>query len=195
MACPESADPPHALALVMAHRAARLLAAAGVICVALAGAEPQADAALQPKPKFLAGGPPLPSAAAVLEMDGFAAGEPVPWARGADPAFGWVRSRGAQLVVGDGDAATPWYHIGSNLWHGMHLGAASGPGSDRARLIRDLDALAKAGVSHVRILGASEGPDTEPWRVTPSLQPCPGTYNAAVLDGFDFLVYELGKRR
>ena len=137
---------------------------------------------------------PLPSAAAVLELDGFASGS-VPWARGADPAFGWVHTRGTQLVVGDGDAATPWYHVGSNLWHGMHLGAASGPGSDRPRLLRDLDALARAGVSHVRVLGASEGPDTEPWRITPSLQPCPGTYNAAVLDGFDYLLYQLGKRR
>jgi hypothetical protein len=117
---------------------------------------------------------------------------------------------------------------GANLWHGMHLGAAGTPGSDRSRLTRDLDALARAGVTHVRILGASEGPDTEPWRVTPSLQPCPGVYNAKVrgssldatlnscitvvmrsrsmlfslrraraqvLDGFDFLVYQLGKRR
>jgi hypothetical protein len=67
---------------------------------------------------------------------------------------------------------------GANLWHGMHLGAAGTPGSDRARLTRDLDTLARAGVTHVRILGASEGPDTEPWRVTPSLQPCPGVYNA-----------------
>jgi mannan endo-1,4-beta-mannosidase len=62
----------------------------------------------------------------------------------------------------------------------MHLGAAGTPGSDRARLSRDLDALARTGVTHVRILGASEGPDTEPWRVTPSLQPCPGVYNAKV---------------
>ena len=70
--------------------------------------------------------------------------------------------------------------LGANLWHGMHLGAAGTPGSDRTRLTRDLDALARAGVTHVRILGASEGPDTEPWRVTPSLQPCPGVYNAKV---------------
>ena len=171
------------------RKVAALLLAAGAIYVADAeprGPEPAA-------PKFISG-LPLPLAAAVLELDGFASG-PVPWAHGADPAFGWVRTRGTQLVVGDGDAATPWYHVGSNLWHGMHLGAASGPGSDRPRLLRDLDALARAGVTHVRVLGASEGPDTEPWRVTPSLQPCPGTYNAAVLDGFDYLLYQLGKRR
>ena len=169
----------------MARRAAALLLAAGAIRVALADAE---------LPRFISSAAPLPSAAAVLELDGYASG-PVPWAHGADPAFSWVRTRGTQLVVGDGDAATPWYSVGSNLWHGMHLGAASGPGSDRPRLLRDLDALARAGVTHVRVLGASEGPDTEPWRVTPSLQPCPSTYNAAVLDGFDFLLYQLGKRR
>ena len=169
----------------MAHRAALLLAAVGAACAAL-------DDAALPKPKFITS--TLPSAAAVLEMDGYAA-EPVPWARGADPAFGFVRTRGTQLVVGEGDAGTPMYSIGSNFWHGMHMGAASGPGSDRPRLLKDLDALARAGVTTVRILGASEGPDTEPWRVTPSLQPCPGTYNTAVLDGFDYLVYQLGKRR
>jgi len=59
----------------------------------------------------------------------------------------------------------------------------------------DLDALQKAGVTQLRILGSTEGPDSEPWRIVPSLQPCPGVYNAAVLDGFDFLVAEMGKRR
>lgn len=27
------------------------------------------------------------------------------------------------------------------------------------------------GVTNLRILGATEGPDTEPWRIVPSLQP------------------------
>lgn len=106
------------------------------------------------------------------------------------------------------------------------------------------------GVTNVRIIGATEGPDSEPWRIVPSLQPvraeattsalhrrrhcpalllaaaaaaegihrlvvgrwhrppvslspapaassspqCPGSYNKDVLDGFDYLVSELGKR-
>ena len=49
-------------------------------------------------------------------------------------------------------------------------------------------------MTHLRILGSSEGPDNEPWRIIPSLQPCPGVYNADVLDGLDFLLSELRKR-
>lgn len=126
---------------------------------------------------------------AVESSDGYAL--PVPWAHATDASFPFVRARGVQLLVGD----SPYYHVGANLWHGAHLGAASGLGSDRERLNADLDALVGMGVTHVRVLGASEGPDTEPWRVSPSLQPCPGVYNAAVLDGFDYLLYSLGKRR
>lgn len=95
------------------------------------------------------------------------------------------------------------------------------------------------GVTQLRILAATEGPDSEPWRIVPSLQParrrclaaatlhfcacaptrvaaascrppglafppspllllllqCPGTYNTDVLDGLDFFLSELGKRR
>jgi hypothetical protein len=197
-------------------RALLLAAAACLTTVARAQQQLAPDDATLDKRSFLSG-PPLPPVGSTLELDGFSQ-LPVPWARGADPAFTFVRTRGAQLVTGEGAASSPHYHVGAscaayacpilphcnrgclrllrlptdahqnashllagagaNLWHGMHLGAASGPTSDRARLLRDLDALAKAGVTHVRILGASEGPDSEPWRVSPSLQPCPGVYNA-----------------
>ncbi len=115
-----------------------------------------------------------------------------PYARGADPAFRFVRVRGTQFTQSDDDA--PWYFLGTNFWAGMSLGAA-GPSGDRARLRRDLDALLAAGVTQLRVLGATEGPDSEPWRIVPSLQPCPGVYNADVLDGFDYLLSEMGARR
>lgn len=108
------------------------------------------------------------------------------------------------------------------------------------------------GLTQLRVLAATEGPDSEPWRIVPSLQPvrrrhctclggrmkeqrssaprssalvappslrqpsaaaaravdepprrpnsspppqCPGTYNTDVLDGFDFLISEMGKRK
>lgn len=78
-----------------------------------------------------------------------------------------------------------------------------------------MDDLAAAGVTQMRILGASEGPDNEPWRVSPSLQParggkpssqitpladsyipqCAGVINTDVLDGFHWLLKEMGARK
>jgi mannan endo-1,4-beta-mannosidase len=50
------------------------------------------------------------------------------------------------------------------------------------------------GINNLRIMGASEGPDTEPWRVSPALQTAPGEYNEAVWEGLDFLLTEMAKR-
>lgn len=87
----------------------------------------------------------------------------------------------------------PYHFLGTNFWAGMNLGAA-GEGGDRPRLIRELDQLSAMGVKNLRIMAASEGPDTEPWRVVPSLQPSKGQYNDSVLDGLDFLLAEMAKR-
>jgi mannan endo-1,4-beta-mannosidase len=43
-------------------------------------------------------------------------------------------------------------------------------------------------------MGASEGPDDEPWRMVPALMPAPGVYNEDVLEGFDFFIDQMGKR-
>ena len=88
---------------------------------------------------------------------------------------------------------TALYFVGANYWEGANLGSV-GPGGNRSRLLHDLDIIAQAGVKHLRILGSSEGPNNEPWRIVPSLQPCPGVYDADVLDGLDFFVAEIGKR-
>ena len=87
----------------------------------------------------------------------------------------------------------PYYFLGTNFWYGMNLGS-SGQGGDRDRLLRELDHLKKIGVKNLRVMGASEGPDTEPWRMRPALQVAPGEYNEEVLDGLDFLLAEMGKR-
>ena len=87
----------------------------------------------------------------------------------------------------------PYYFLGTNFWYGMNLGSL-GPGGDRERLLRELDHLNKIGVKNLRVMGASEGPDTEPWRMRPALQIAPGEYNEEVLDGLDFLLSEMGKR-
>ncbi len=86
----------------------------------------------------------------------------------------------------------PYQYVGMNLWYGMHL--ASSETGDRARLIRELDRLSELGLTNLRIMAASEGPDHEPWRVIPSLQPSPGKYREHLLEGLDFLISEMGKR-
>lgn len=80
-------------------------------------------------------------------------------------------------------------YLGANLWYGMNLGA-----SDRQRLMRELDHLSRLGVKNLRVLAGSEGPDTEPWRIVPSLQVTPGVYNEKLLEGLDFLLAEMGRR-
>lgn len=90
-----------------------------------------------------------------------------------------------------GDA--PYYFLGTNFWYGLNLGS-EGPGGDRARLRRELDRLQEMGVTNLRIMGASEGPDGAPWRMAPALQPARGQYNAAVWDGLDFLLAEMSTR-
>ncbi|UZR92699.1 glycoside hydrolase 5 family protein [Chondrinema litorale] len=86
----------------------------------------------------------------------------------------------------------PYYFIGTNFWYGMNLGAEQS--GDRERLIRELDHLKKLGINNLRIMAGSEGPDTEPWRMTPSLQPELGIYNKDLLQGLDYLLDEMRKR-
>ena len=87
----------------------------------------------------------------------------------------------------------PYFFMGTNLWYGMHL-AAKGEDGNRDRLLRELDRLQSLGVKNLRIMAASEGPDTAPWRVLPTLMNAPGEYNDTLWDGLDFLLAEMGKR-
>jgi mannan endo-1,4-beta-mannosidase len=86
-----------------------------------------------------------------------------------------------------------YLYAGVNYWYGMNL-ASAGAGGDRERLCRELDALRFLGITNLRIMVGSEGPDTEPWRIVPSLQTAPGVYNTDVLDGLDFLLSEMDER-
>lgn len=87
----------------------------------------------------------------------------------------------------------PYTFMGTNFWYGMNLGS-NGLGGDRKRLIRELDALSALGIKNLRVVAGSEGPDTEPYRMLPSLQTAPGKYNSDVLEGLDFLLAEMSKR-
>lgn len=101
----------------------------------------------------------------------------------------FVQVRGTDLVVN----GEPYHFLGLNLWYAMNLGSP-GPSGDRGRLRRELDRLDSLGVTNLRIMAGSEGPASEPRRVTPALQPAPGEINKDLLRGLDFALAEMEKR-
>lgn len=101
----------------------------------------------------------------------------------------FVRAEGGKFLLGD----KPYYFIGANFWQGMNLGV-DGPSGNRTLLAQDLDGLQAVGVTNLRVMAASEGPDSEPYRMVPALMEAPGKYNQSVLDGLDYLLAEMGQR-
>lgn len=100
------------------------------------------------------------------------------------------------LTVEDGIfrlAGEPYYFIGANYWYGAILGT-EGEYGDRERLLRELDHMKSIGITNLRVMVGPEGPDNEPFRVTPALQVAPGEYSEVMLDGLDYLLAEMGKR-
>ncbi|KAI7906703.1 glycoside hydrolase superfamily [Cokeromyces recurvatus] len=84
---------------------------------------------------------------------------------------------------------------GANYWQGMNLAAPTRElGGDRTRLLIELDQLQKMGVNNLRIMASSEGPDEEPYRMRPSLQPSIGHYNEHLFEALDYLLDEMSKR-
>jgi mannan endo-1,4-beta-mannosidase len=104
-------------------------------------------------------------------------------------AAGFVKVVSGRFVL----AGKPYYFAGANFWQGMNLGV-DGPGGDRARLLRELDRMRDLGLTNLRVMASSEGPNSEPFRMVPALMTAPGEYDGSVLDGLDFLVAEMGKR-
>jgi mannan endo-1,4-beta-mannosidase len=87
----------------------------------------------------------------------------------------------------------PYYFIGANYWYGSII-ASQGEYGNRERLLRELDQMKGLGINNLRVLVGAEGPDNEPFRVTPALQIAPGKYSDELLDGLDFLLAEMKKR-
>ena len=102
----------------------------------------------------------------------------------------FVKRQGHQFTVN----GKPYYFVGTNYWYGGIL-ASTGQGGDRDRILKELDLLKEDGITNLRILAGAEGPNNEPYRVTPALQLAPGVYNDTLLDGLDFLMNELSKRK
>ncbi|MBB5712670.1 glycoside hydrolase 5 family protein [Sphingomonas xinjiangensis] len=107
---------------------------------------------------------------------------------GSSRADGFVRRESMRLMVGD----EPYRFVGANLWYAAYLGADA-PYGDRARLRRELDALAAVGVTNLRILAsAEEGPLRN--SIKPGFRTAGADYNQTLLAGLDFALAEMAKR-
>jgi len=102
---------------------------------------------------------------------------------------GFVTVRGTEFRL----EGRPYHFVGANYWQAMNL-ASRGPGGDRQRLLRELDEMNAHGITNLRLMAASEGPDSEPLRIVPALLQAPGVYNADLLDGLDFALKALADR-
>lgn len=86
----------------------------------------------------------------------------------------------------------PYYFVGANYWYGPLIAARNI--GDRERLLRELDLMDSLGIDNLRILVGAEG-GNEDFQVKPALQPKQGEYNEDLLDGLDFLLAEMAKRK
>jgi len=98
-----------------------------------------------------------------------------------------ISTNGNQFIKGD----QPYYFVGANYWYGAILGSKKL--GDRKRLIKELDLMKSLGIDNLRILVGAEGLPRNS-KVSPALQPKQGIYNEALLDGLDFLLFEMNKR-
>ncbi len=108
-------------------------------------------------------------------------------ARASPPAF--VRREGRRLVK-DG---RPYRYVGTNMWYAAYLGA-NAPYGNRDRLKRELDRVAALGIESVRILGSSENSPLKN-SVAPTFRDRGKRYNRNLLEGLDFALAEMGKRK
>lgn len=92
--------------------------------------------------------------------------------------------------VRDGEEVT---FVGTNFWYGPII-ASEGRGGDRDRLHKELDTLKALGVTNLRILVGSDGPEGVAYKVEPVLQIEPGVYNDTLLRGLDYLLDQMARR-
>ncbi len=83
----------------------------------------------------------------------------------------------------------PYRFVSANFW-----GAAYVAAQDLPRFRRELDLLAAQGVKNLRVMFAFEGPDGEPWRVSPALRPTVRSYDPVLEKGMDHVLFEAAKR-
>lgn len=103
----------------------------------------------------------------------------------------FIRAVGTHFYKGKDK--TPYYFIGTNFWYAPILGS-TGVGSNRKRLLTELDSLQAIGVNNLRILVGADAGSTNVTSVSPFLQTGIDTYNDTLLVGLDFLLVEMKKR-
>lgn len=101
----------------------------------------------------------------------------------------FVRVENGQFVRGEDTLS----FVGTNFWYGPLI-ASEGRGGNRERLHKELDALKSIGVTNLRILVGSDGPEGIAYKVEPVLQLEPGVYNDTVLRGLDYLLAQMAER-
>jgi len=102
----------------------------------------------------------------------------------------FVQVKEGRFVIG----RQPYNYIGVNYWYG---GLESNSEKGKTRIREELDFLQKKGVSNLRVLAGAEGAgqiNGVP-RVEPALQTAPGVFNEELLNGLDFLLAEMAKRK
>lgn len=105
-------------------------------------------------------------------------------------AQNFVRADGTRLVR-DGQT---YRYVGTNFWYAPIL-ASTGQGGNRERLARELDRLQAVGIDNLRILVGADAGSANVTSVSPVLQEEPGMLNDTLLDGLDYLLAELERRR
>ena len=106
-----------------------------------------------------------------------------------DDSSEFVKVVNGQFVRGEDTLS----FVGTNFWYGPLI-ASEGRGGNRDRLHKELDALKSIGVTNLRILVGSDGPEGIAYKVEPVLQLEPGVYNDTVLRGLDYLLAQMAER-
>lgn len=102
----------------------------------------------------------------------------------------FVKVREGRFVTGQ----LPYTYIGVNYWYG---GLEANTVKGKKRITSELNFLAAKGVTNLRVLAGAEGAgiiNGVP-RVEPALQTAPGVFNEDLLNGLDFLLAEMAKRK
>jgi mannan endo-1,4-beta-mannosidase len=97
----------------------------------------------------------------------------------------FVRVKEGQFYRGD----SPYTFVGANFWQATHLAQRN-----LFQLQKELDLLKASGITNLRILALSEGPDTAPYRVNPALISSPGQINENLFVALDQVLVEMNKR-
>ncbi|MGC4102821.1 glycoside hydrolase 5 family protein [Ferruginibacter sp.] len=105
-----------------------------------------------------------------------------------------MQTRQQQFSIND----KPYYFIGTNMWYAGIIAMPDNKGGDRTRLLKELDLLKSKGINNLRVLAGAQGQEkiingVQP--VHPALQTAPGVYNDDLLEGMDFLLQQLEKRK